>query len=100
MDWVAVWPLADSCLGASWDVIRHVADRKGHDWRYALDDVLLRGMGYAPRIAFPDGLASTVRWYRVNRAWREPLKHLVPPYAASAGPGPAARAPRRDPPAG
>ena len=54
------------CLGASWEVIRHVADRKGHDRRYALDDALLRGMGYAPRIAFPDGLAPTVRWRRDN----------------------------------
>ena len=38
-----------------------VTDRKGHDRRYSLDDSLLRSMGYAPRIQFPDGLKATVR---------------------------------------
>ena len=37
-----------------------VADRKGHDRRYCLDDSLLRSMGYAPRIPFADGLKATV----------------------------------------
>jgi dTDP-glucose 4,6-dehydratase len=31
-------------------------------------------MGYAPRTAFRDGLAATVRWYAENRAWWEALK--------------------------
>ncbi|HLH59908.1 MAG TPA: dTDP-glucose 4,6-dehydratase [Streptosporangiaceae bacterium] len=65
--------LLDAC-GAGWDMVAHVEDRKGHDRRYALDDSLLRGMGYAPRIAFADGLKSTVRWYQENRSWWEPLR--------------------------
>lgn len=31
-------------------------------------------LGYAPRVRFEAGLADTVRWYRENRAWWEPLK--------------------------
>ena len=51
-----------------------VADRKGHDRRYSLDDRALRALGYAPRIPFAEGLAATVRWYADHRAWWEPLK--------------------------
>ncbi len=36
--------------------------------------VMLRGMGYAPRIPFAGGLRATVDWYTGNRTWREPLK--------------------------
>ncbi|MBW8481617.1 dTDP-glucose 4,6-dehydratase [Actinomadura parmotrematis] len=60
--------------GAGWDRVERVADRKGHDRRYSLSDARLRALGYAPRIAFEDGLADTVAWYRANRAWWEPLK--------------------------
>ena len=62
------------CCGADWDMVTMVEDRKGHDRRYSLDDSVLRGMGYAPKIAFKDGLADTVRWYREHRRWWEPLK--------------------------
>ncbi len=62
------------CCGADWNMVAHVEDRKGHDRRYSLDDSLLRGMGFAPRIPFSEGLQSTVRWYKQNRRWWEPLK--------------------------
>jgi dTDP-glucose 4,6-dehydratase len=65
--------LLESC-GANWDMVRRVEDRKGHDRRYSLDDSLLRGMGYTPRVPFPEGLRATVRWYTENRLWWEPLK--------------------------
>ncbi|MFI0351463.1 dTDP-glucose 4,6-dehydratase [Actinomadura sp. 9N407] len=61
-------------LGAGWDRVERVADRKGHDRRYSLDDAKLRGLGYAPSITFEEGLAETVRWYEDNRDWWEPLK--------------------------
>jgi dTDP-glucose 4,6-dehydratase len=64
------------CCGAGWEMVEQVDDRKGHDRRYSLDDSLLRGLGYAPRIAFGTGLEATVRWYRDNRYWWEPLKRL------------------------
>ena len=60
--------------GASEDMIDYVADRKGHDRRYCLDDSLLRGMGYAPARPFWENLQGTVRWYAENRDWWEPLK--------------------------
>jgi dTDP-glucose 4,6-dehydratase len=65
--------ILESC-GAGWDMVMPVTDRKGHDRRYSLDDSLLRSLGYAPRIAFPDGLRSTVRWYIENRDWWQPLQ--------------------------
>ncbi|MEU8886797.1 dTDP-glucose 4,6-dehydratase [Streptomyces sp. NPDC048442] len=56
--------------GASADLVEHVADRKGHDLRYALDDTRIREeLGYAPQVPFARGLAETVEWYR--RAGRE-----------------------------
>jgi dTDP-glucose 4,6-dehydratase len=62
------------CCGAGWDMVTPVQDRKGHDLRYSLDDSVLRDMGYAPQIPFSEGLRATVRWYRENRRWWEPLK--------------------------
>ncbi|WP_086792973.1 dTDP-glucose 4,6-dehydratase [Streptomyces thermovulgaris] len=56
--------------GADRSMIRHVADRKGHDLRYSLDDTKIREeLGWSPRIAFDDGLAGTVAWYRDNPQW-------------------------------
>jgi dTDP-glucose 4,6-dehydratase len=56
-------------------LIRFVADRPGHDHRYALDCSLLgRELGFAPRVSFADGLRETVRWYLDNEAWWQPLR--------------------------
>lgn len=52
-----------------------MADRKGHDLRYSLDDRKIREqLGYEPQVPFAEGLAATVDWYRDNRSWWEPLK--------------------------
>ncbi|MFJ6609061.1 dTDP-glucose 4,6-dehydratase [Streptomyces sp. NPDC091289] len=66
--------LLDAC-GADWQSsVERVADRKGHDRRYSVDCTKAREeLGYAPRKDFHEGLAETVRWYRDNRAWWEPL---------------------------
>ena len=60
--------------GRGWDYVDYVTDRLGHDRRYSVDHSKLAALGYRPRYAFEDGLAETVRWYRDNRAWWEPLK--------------------------
>jgi dTDP-glucose 4,6-dehydratase len=60
--------------GADWNMVIPVADRKGHDRRYSLDDSATRTLGYAPRIRFADGLATTVRWYAEHREWWKLLK--------------------------
>jgi dTDP-glucose 4,6-dehydratase len=61
--------------GASPDLVRHVADRPGHDRRYAIDSSKLRALGWTPAHPFrAGGLEQTVAWYRDNRAWWEPIK--------------------------
>jgi dTDP-glucose 4,6-dehydratase len=67
------------CCGADWDVVAHVEEGQSHDRRRSLDDSLLRGLGYAPRIPLRDGLEQTVRWYSGNRRWWQPLKEPWPP---------------------
>ncbi|POX49973.1 dTDP-glucose 4,6-dehydratase [Streptomyces sp. Ru72] len=62
-------------VGAGWDRVQYVADRKGHDLRYSIDDSKIREqLGYAPQVDFEEGLAATVDWYRAHRSWWEPLK--------------------------
>jgi dTDP-glucose 4,6-dehydratase len=56
------------------DSVRHVTDRQGHDRRYALDASKARALGWSPRVAFADGLAETVEWYRERRDWWGPIK--------------------------
>ncbi|GAA2801073.1 dTDP-glucose 4,6-dehydratase [Streptomyces platensis subsp. clarensis] len=66
--------LLDAC-GAGWDMVEHVEDRKGHDLRYSLSIAKIQEeLGYTPQVTFEQGLATTVQWYRDNRAWWEPLK--------------------------
>ncbi|GII53544.1 dTDP-glucose 4,6-dehydratase [Planotetraspora thailandica] len=65
-------------LGAGWDMVERVADRKGHDRRYSLDDSKLRALGFQPRVPFDEGLAATVGWYADNADWWRPLKAARP----------------------
>jgi dTDP-glucose 4,6-dehydratase len=52
-----------------------VADRPGHDRRYAIDDSRLRSeLGFEPTLAFEDGLARTIRWYLEHRSWCEAVQ--------------------------
>ena len=55
-------------------LIAPVADRPGHDRRYALDTTKLRSIGWAPEVPFEAGLAGTVDWYRENEWWWRPIK--------------------------
>jgi len=55
-------------------LITPVADRPGHDRRYALDTTKLQSLGWAPTVPFDKGLAATVQWYRDNEAWWRPIK--------------------------
>ena len=50
--------------------IAHVADRPGHDKRYAIDASRMRDeLEWVPRETFESGIEKTVRWYLENRAW-------------------------------
>ena len=49
-----------------------VADRPGHDKRYAIDAAKIRAeLGWQPAYDFEAGLAKTIRWYFENRNWCE-----------------------------
>jgi dTDP-glucose 4,6-dehydratase len=54
--------------------VRHVADRAGHDRRYALECSKARALGWSPRVGFDAGLAETVGWYRAREPWWRPIK--------------------------
>jgi dTDP-glucose 4,6-dehydratase len=52
------------------DLKTFVADRPGHDRRYAIDATKIRReLGWAPRHSFEDGLAATARWYSEHGEW-------------------------------
>ena len=52
------------------DLIAHVADRPGHDRRYAVDSSKIRSeLGWAPKKAFSDGLRETAAWYLARPEW-------------------------------
>jgi dTDP-glucose 4,6-dehydratase len=69
-------------LGKPETLIRHVADRPGHDRRYSLDTTKLRSLGWAPRVEFEQGLAETVAWYQQNEWWWRPIKERDPAFQA------------------
>ena len=61
-----------SFLGKPESLITYVADRKGHDMRYAIDPSFIhRELGWLPETRFEDGIQKTVRWYLDNRDWWE-----------------------------
>jgi dTDP-glucose 4,6-dehydratase len=63
-------------------LITPVADRPGHDRRYAVDTARLRGLGWTPSVPFDDGLAATVAWYREHEDWWRPIKDHDESYRA------------------
>ncbi|HEX4936620.1 MAG TPA: dTDP-glucose 4,6-dehydratase [Gemmatimonadaceae bacterium] len=51
-------------------LVTHVADRPGHDFRYAIDASSARDeLGWEPRHSFEGGLRETVAWYAANERW-------------------------------
>jgi dTDP-glucose 4,6-dehydratase len=63
-------------MGCAADDFDHVADRAGHDLRYAIDPSALRDeLGWTPQHTdFAHGLRATIDWYRENQDWWLPLK--------------------------
>ncbi|WP_341358839.1 dTDP-glucose 4,6-dehydratase [Georgenia sp. M64] len=65
----------------------HVADRPGHDLRYAIDNTRLREeLGWEPQFKdFRSGLADTIAWYRANEDWWRPQKAAIEAKYAAQG---------------
>ena len=56
------------------DLITYVADRPGHDLRYAIDPAkLMTELGWKPRENFDTGIRRTVQWYLDNEWWWKPI---------------------------
>ncbi|MCF8516719.1 MAG: dTDP-glucose 4,6-dehydratase [Rhodobacteraceae bacterium] len=61
--------------GSYADQITFVADRPGHDARYAIDPTRIRTeLGWRPSVTVEEGLARTVQWYLDNEDWWRPLQ--------------------------
>jgi dTDP-glucose 4,6-dehydratase len=60
--------------GADPSLIRHVADRPGHDRRYSLDSARIQELGWRRTRSLEEGLSETVAWYAERRDWWEPIK--------------------------
>ena len=62
-------------LGKSESLIDHVADRKGHDRRYAIDPAKIHvELGWEPTTKFEDGIHQTIEWYQSNHKWWEHIR--------------------------
>jgi dTDP-glucose 4,6-dehydratase len=62
-------------LGKPESLIQRVADRLGHDLRYAIDaSKLTNELGWSARISWEQGMAETVSWYEQHEAWWKPLR--------------------------
>lgn len=56
-------------------LITYVADRPGHDFRYAIDAAKIRAeLGWKPSVTLKEGLRQTVRWYLDNEDWWRPIQ--------------------------
>ena len=62
-------------VGADESLIKYVADRPGHDLRYAIDSSKARRvLGWEPEVTFEEGIGRTLAWYRDNSNWWERIK--------------------------
>ena len=59
-------------LNKSEDLISFVEDRKGHDYRYAIDPTKIKNeLGWEPKTKFEDGIVKTIDWYLEHEEWLE-----------------------------
>jgi dTDP-glucose 4,6-dehydratase len=62
-------------LGLPDTMIEFVADRPGHDRRYAIDATKIGDeLGWRPSVSFEEGIDRTIAWYRDHEAWWRPIK--------------------------
>lgn len=74
MDNLSLVRLICKIIGKPESLIGFVADRKGHDLRYALDTTKIeRDLGWKAEVDFEKGLRDTVTWYLDNRKWLDDI---------------------------
>ena len=62
-------------LGKPESLITYVEDRKGHDYRYAIDPTKIKNeLGWKPKTKFEDGIVKTIDWYLENKDWLKDRK--------------------------
>jgi len=61
-------------MGKPKSLIEFVADRPGHDYRYAVDITRVTELGWEPKVNLAEGLDRTVVWYQEHPEWWRPLK--------------------------
>lgn len=62
-------------LGKDESLIEYVADRLGHDRRYAIDaDKIRNELGWEPKYTFETGIKETIQWYLDNQDWMDQVK--------------------------
>lgn len=67
---IALTKLLIMLLGKTDSLIRYVADRPGHDWRYAIDCTKAeQELGWSPQYTFDRGIQETIDWYRAHPEW-------------------------------
>jgi dTDP-glucose 4,6-dehydratase len=65
-------------MGSRDSLIAFVADRPGHDLRYAIDPArICSELGWQPQETFESGLRKTVEWYLSNRSWWQAIRDNV-----------------------
>lgn len=54
-------------LGKGHELLKHVEDRPGHDFRYAMSNEKIKALGWVPEYKFREGIAQTCQWYVNNK---------------------------------
>ena len=64
-------------MGFGEEMIEFVKDRKGHDYRYAIDfSKINKELGWKPKVDFKEGIRETIRWYKSQESWWKRLKSV------------------------
>lgn len=71
---IEVTKLILKTLGKDESMIDYVADRPGHDRRYAVDTSKIEALGWKPKVSFTEGIRATVQWYVDHPEWWQAIK--------------------------
>lgn len=61
-------------MGKGEEFIEYVADRPGHDTKYAVDWTKMKKLGWAPKYSLEESIKLTIKWYTEHKAWWQKIK--------------------------